>query len=101
MPEAKPALSESRLRWLLTAPFETKRARLRAVWHFWVRRYPYEICMTCGRPVGPHTGSWWKADTELWFAVNGGYDGVLCPPCFTAGADAIGEPVHWEAVRGV
>lgn len=87
----------SRLRWVLTAPFESRRARLRGAWHYLVRRYRYEICMACGRPVGPHTGSWWHAPDELWIEVNGGPVGVRCPPCFTAACQARGYWIHWEA----
>lgn len=95
------ANSDSRLRWLLTARFISRRARCRAFWHYIVRRYPYEICMDCGRRVGPHTGSWWGAPDDLWERVNGSYNGVMCPPCFTAKADTLGLPIHWEAVPGV
>lgn len=96
-----PTTSNSRLRWVLTAPFASKRARLRATWHYIARRYRYELCRDCGRPVGRATGSWWGAPDDLWERVNGGPHGVMCPLCFTAKADALGEPVHWEAVRGV
>lgn len=91
--------SESRLRWVLVAPFQTRRARLRAFWNYIVRRYHYEICMACGRRVGACTGSWWRAPDDLWQRVNGGYEGVLCPPCFTARCDAAGEPIRWEAIH--
>lgn len=93
--------SSGRVRWVLSAPFASRRARLRAVWHYIGRGYEYEICMTCGRPVGRATGSWWGAPDDLWRRVSGDANGVLCPLCFTAAADALGEPIHWEAVPGV
>jgi hypothetical protein len=93
-----PTQSESRLRWLLTAPFATKRARLRAVWHFGIRRYEYEICMECGRPVSRGTGAtWWSAPDGLWEIINGGPNGVLCMACFAAGCVDAGYHMHWVA----
>jgi hypothetical protein len=72
---------------------------LRGFWHYIVRRYRYEICKRCGRPVGPCTGSWWSANDLLWAAVIGDPHGTVCPPCFTAAADSKGIPVRWEAAR--
>lgn len=73
-------------------------ALLRALWWRHVRRYAYEVCDHCGQPVGRCTGSWWRAPELLWLKVNRSENGVLCPPCFTARADALGLAVHWEAV---
>lgn len=102
MPDRSNPTQSGRVRWVLTEKvFASRRARLRAFWHYILRRYRYEICMECGRPVGPHTGSWWQAPDDLWEQVTGGPSGVMCPPCFTAAADAIGEPIYWRAVRGV
>lgn len=69
---------------------------LRTLWWRHVRRYRFEICDDCGRPVGHSTGAWWHSD--LWPAVTGADDGVLCPRCFTARAEAAGLPVRWMAV---
>jgi hypothetical protein len=91
---------DSRLIWVLSrAPFASRQARLRGFWHSMVRRYRYELCMHCGRPVGPHTGSWWLAPDELWLRVIGDPTGVVCPPCFTHAADEIGVRVRWDAVQ--
>lgn len=93
-------LADSRIAWsLFRAPFASRRARLRGFWHYIVRGHRYEICTRCGRPVGPHTGSWWSAADDLWATVIGDPHGVVCPPCFTAAADAKAVPLRWEAVR--
>jgi hypothetical protein len=90
---------DSRVLWVMRrAPFASLRARVRGVWHYIVRRHRYEICMACGRPVGPHTGSWWRASDELWQRVIGDPTAVVCPPCFTSSADAAGIAVRWEAI---
>jgi hypothetical protein len=40
--------------------FPTRLARLRAFWHYIIRRHPWEICGDCGRPVTRSTGdTWW------------------------------------------
>jgi hypothetical protein len=72
------------------------RAMRRVYWRH-VRRYDGEICDRCGRPVGRCTGSWWCAPDALWRDLNGGFAGVMCPPCFTAAAESVGIFVHWEA----
>lgn len=87
----------SRVLWITRrAIFASRRARVRGFWHFIVRGYRYEICMRCGAPVGPHTGSWWRAPDELWERVIGDPGEVVCPPCFTRQADELGIPVRWE-----
>jgi hypothetical protein len=92
----------SRVLWLAwRAPFESRRARLRGCWHIVVRGYAYEICMACGRPVGPRTGSWWAAPDVLWKRVIGDRHGVVCPPCFTRKAADKGIVVSWRAVEDV
>jgi hypothetical protein len=78
----------------------SSKGRMRRFWNRAVRRYRYEICQDCGRRVGTSTGSWWRASDELWRRINGGFEGVLCPPCFTSRCDQAGEPIHWEAVPG-
>lgn len=79
---------------------------------FWifVARYDSEICTECGSRVGPHTGSWWECDDDLWIEVtepkhieNGPQlrfigSGVLCPPCFTEACRQKGISIHWKAV---
>ena len=67
-------------------------------WFYWrhVRRYDYEVCHRCGRPV-MRSMSWWHADDLLWVRAGGGHYGILCPPCFTVEAAASGIPVHWKA----
>lgn len=91
----------SRALWWHHAPFESRRARLRGFWNLMARGYRYEICMACGRPVGPHTGSWWAAPDDLWLRVVGDPHGVVCPPCFTRKAEALGIPVFWRATEDV
>lgn len=88
------------VRWVLCErSFASRRARARAFWHYIIRRWPLEICTDCGRPVGRATGpSWWHADNELWLEVNGTYEGVLCPPCFTVRALAKSILVYWSPV---
>jgi Holliday junction resolvase RusA-like endonuclease len=75
----------------------------KARWLYWrhVRRYDYEVCHRCGRPVLPFTRSWWHADDLLWARAGGVHYGILCPPCFTIEADAGGIQIRWEAVLGV
>lgn len=93
-------LPNSRVLWVTRrAPFTSRRARVRAFWHYIVRRYRYEVCKNCGRPVGPHTHSWWLAPDELWLAVMDVPSGVVCPPCFTDAALARGIHVRWEVVQ--
>lgn len=89
--------TKTRFGWLVSAPFATPRARLRAIWHFGIKRYDYEICMECGRPVGPHTDSWWSADDVLWQEMTGSEHGVLCPPCFTGICRERGVHIYWKA----
>lgn len=94
-------MSESRWHWLLTAPFASRRARLRAAWYFGIRRYQYEICMECGRPVSWGTGpTWWSAPDWLWKRIMGGPNGVLCMPCFARHVIRAGYGMHWTMVGG-
>jgi len=96
-----PILRCAAARWRWTLRTWRGLALLRALWWRHVRRYEYEVCHMCGRPVGRCTGSWWRADDELWIDGGGPLWGVLCPPCFTRCCDAAGQPVHYVAVRGV
>lgn len=75
---------------------------------FWkrIRRYRYEICHACGRPVGHHHPfgreplTWWRAvPDELWNAIEGGAGGLRCPPCFTRDCENAGVPIRWVAER--
>lgn len=72
-------------------------AKLR--WVYWrhVRCYDYEVCHRCGRPVMPHTNSWWHAPDDLWIAMGGAAFGVTCPPCFHDMARAKGTRVYFMA----
>lgn len=74
------------------------RAELRRWYWRFVRGYEYEICDRCGGAVGRCTGSWWGADDVLWEDVNGGFTGVMCPPCFTEACDSRGIWIAWRAV---
>jgi DNA-directed RNA polymerase subunit RPC12/RpoP len=77
---------------LLVKPTVGWRARARAFWHFVVLAYAYEVCARCGRPVG----CVWHAPDDLWLAVNGQDAGVLCPQCFSSGAQELGHFVRFE-----
>lgn len=76
-------------------------AELRRWYWIFVRRYAFEVCNRCGRPVGRCTDSWWSADDELWMTVNGGFAGVMCPPCFTRACRARGIHVYWRPIIDV
>jgi hypothetical protein len=68
---------------------------------FWrrARRYAYELCHACGRPVARGTGpAWWSAPDDLWYEVRGSENGVRCMACFTAEALAKGVQVYWRPV---
>lgn len=75
---------------------------------FWRRvlRYHYEICYSCGRPVGHRNPfgreplTWWRAEDELWDFVEGTAGGLRCPQCFTRECTNVGIPIHWKAVIG-
>ncbi len=91
-----------RLLWIVKrAPFSSRRARLRAFWHYIIRNYHYEICIRCGRPVGPHTGSWWYSTTVLWDKVIGDSTTIVCPPCFTEAANAKDLAICWRATHDI
>ncbi len=68
---------------------------------FWrhVRRYHFETCDACGRPVGRALGSYWLAEDVLWNEVEGNDWEIRCPRCFTADAASAGVHVSWRAVR--
>lgn len=80
------------------APPTTLVVHLRRLYWIFVRRYAYEICNHCGRPVGRSTGSYWLADDALWESINGRSEGVMCPPCFTAAGQQSGLWIAWKAV---
>lgn len=65
--------------------------RLRYWWHRYVRRYRYEICRACGRPVGLV----WTTEDALWNDVVGGPHGIRCIPCFDAELEHRGLFVRW------
>ena len=73
-------------------------AGTRWLWWRWVRRYRYEVCFDCGRPVSRCTPTWWHASDELWELVVGGPGGVLCAACFTHRCRALGVTVSWQPV---
>lgn len=51
------------------------------------------------RPVGASTGfTWWHTTDALWMAVNGGYGGTVCIPCFTRTATEKGFQLYWSPV---
>ena len=50
------------------------------------RAHPEAYCQRCG---GPNVV--WFAPSELWNAVMGGPDGILCPMCFIYAAEAKGR----------
>lgn len=50
-----------------------------------------EYCRLCGKRQ-PLT---WHAPDELWLAVNGSEDGVLCPECFDRRASEMGFRLTW------
>lgn len=66
-------------------------------WRF-VRRYEYEICNDCGRPVSRSAApTWWAAPDLLWNTIVGSEHGVLCMACFTDRADGRGFAIRWVA----
>lgn len=71
----------------------------RAFWHVVIRRYVYEICASCGRPVSSAIHTYWIAPDELWMQVNGQSSGVLCPRCFARQAEKSGITVAWLGLR--
>lgn len=87
-------------------------SRFRRFWWSHVRRYAYELCDSCGRPVSRCVGdlvpdgegvwslspsTYWRAPDDLWMRVTGSASAVLCPQCFTMAARDIGEWIRWEA----
>lgn len=76
--------------------------RLRRFYWRRVRRYAYEICDKCGRPVGRTTGgSYWVTDDRLWRQIYGTDVGLRCISCFTVDCRESGVDLHWLAVRGL
>lgn len=71
-------------------------AQVRAFWHHVVRRYEYELCGQCGRPVGVV----WAASDLLWQRVTGQIEAVLCIHCFDDLATSKGWHVIWRARDG-
>lgn len=86
-----------RYEWGVRNVWKTRCAMLRGLWWTFVRRYAYELCEDCGRPVGCAIGgTFWRADDELWRRVVGSRHGILCVADFTARAEAFGINVRWE-----
>lgn len=71
----------------------------RAFWHVVIRKYVYEICANCGRPVSNAIHTYWLASDNLWEQVNGQSGGVLCPRCFAQQAEEMGISVAWVGMR--
>jgi hypothetical protein len=99
-----------RYEWGARQAWRSKRAALRGLWWWLVRRYPSEIC-PCGRPVSRGIGgTYWSATNDLWAQVMGwpgwreqmgdwaylGPPGTRCPRCFTELARAKGISLFWE-----
>lgn len=78
-------------------PSHLKRRFRRFYWRH-VRRYAYEICHECGRPVARCSPTWWRADDALWLKVVGQSEGLLCIPCFTHKAEGKGLLIYWAPV---
>lgn len=88
--------------WRTRRAWASWRAGLRGLWWWLIRRYAFELCQDCGRPVGRAiAGTWWRAPDELWLRVVGTQGGTLCPQHFTDRAERQGIRIHWEAVSGV
>ena len=66
-------------------------AWLRRLWWKRVRRYRYEICHDCGRPVGLV----WQAADALWLWVVGHEGGILCIRCFDQRCDEDAYVLRW------
>lgn len=94
-------LRVARYEWRARHAWGSRRAGLRGLWWWLVRRYAGELCEDCGRPVGRWIGNtFWRAPDELWERVVGSPDGTVCPRHFTERADAAGVALHWRAVEG-
>ncbi len=78
--------------------FDGPVAKARWLWWRWVRRYRYEVCHSCGRPVSRCTPTWWHAPDSLWEEVAGGPGGVMCAACFTHECRSRGITVSWQPV---
>lgn len=69
-------------------------ARLRCwAWRF-LRRYRYEMCQRCGRPVEVV----WTAPDALWLEVHESEGGIRCVECFDRDCDEQGISVRWRPV---
>lgn len=92
----------ARYEWSARKAWRSRRAALRGLWWWLVRRYACELCQDCGRPVGHEIGdTYWRADDALWLRVHGSPAGSVCTRCFVERADALGVFVHVEVVAGV
>lgn len=79
--------------WSRRARFQNRRALLRALWWFGVRAYRFEICFSCGRPVGLV----WAADDQIWLDVFENRGGICCIGCFDRRfAQETGVILHWK-----
>lgn len=73
-------------------------SKLRRWWWRVVRRYEWEICDACGRPAARGLGdTYWFAPNSLWNEVEGGPNGVRCPPCFDADCRGLNIDISWRA----
>lgn len=82
--------------WSARRAWKTRRAALRGLWWWLVRRYPNELCQDCGRPVGRSIGTYWHASDELYERVRGTLHGTVCPGCFTEAAEERGVFIYWS-----
>jgi hypothetical protein len=67
-------------------------ARLRRFWWQRVRRYRYEMCQRCGRPVRVV----WTASDNLWNVIESGPDGIRCVECFDRDCAEQGRALRWR-----
>ncbi len=74
-----------KLLWVLRRAF--KRAIIWARLGSWLTEY----CKVCGR----RQQLLWHAPDDLWFELNGGEGGVLCPRCFDQRAQEAGHWLLW------
>lgn len=90
----------ARYEWSARRAWRSRRAALRGLWWWLVRRYACELCERCGRRVGMELGdTFWRAPDDLWMRVQGSEAGTLCAACFTADAEAKGIHVYWMPVE--
>lgn len=67
-------------------------AALRAWWWRRVRGYEYEVCHSCGCPVGVV----WHVDDVLWNEIVGDPGGIRCVSCFDGECAERGIILTWE-----